>query len=104
MPISPALSRNINKRIQTERNDVLASSEITTEMPSDKAQSRDKTVFGILAAISACHLLNDLNQATIPALYPLFQRIFGLTLGDIGMITFTYQITASLFQPFVGMA
>jgi MFS transporter, FSR family, fosmidomycin resistance protein len=61
------------------------------------------TLFTILAAISACHLLNDLIQATIPALYPLFQRIFGLSLGQIGMITFTYQITASLLQPFVGL-
>ncbi len=62
-----------------------------------------RTVFTILAAISACHLLNDLIQATIPSLYPLFQSIFGLSLGQIGMITFTYQITASLLQPFVGL-
>jgi FSR family fosmidomycin resistance protein-like MFS transporter len=68
------------------------------------ARSSGETLFTVLAAISACHLLNDLIQATIPALYPLFQRIFGLSLGQIGMITFTYQITASLFQPFVGMA
>jgi MFS transporter, FSR family, fosmidomycin resistance protein len=62
------------------------------------------TVFAILTAISACHLLNDFIQATIPSLYPLFHRVFGLSLGQIGMITFTYQITASLFQPFVGLA
>ncbi len=62
-----------------------------------------RTVFTILAAISACHLLNDLIQATIPSLYPLFQSIFDLSLGQIGMITFTYQITASLLQPFVGL-
>ena len=68
------------------------------------ARSGGETLFTILAAISACHLLNDLIQATIPSLYPLFQRIFGLSLGQIGMITFTYQLTASLFQPFVGMA
>ncbi len=72
--------------------------------PESAIRRGGQTVFTILAAISACHLLNDLVQATIPSLYPLFQRIFGLTLGQIGMITFTYQITASLFQPFVGMA
>jgi hypothetical protein len=72
--------------------------------PESVVRRGGQTVFTILAAISACHLLNDLVQATIPSLYPLFQRIFGLTLGQIGMITFTYQITASLFQPFVGMA
>ncbi|HEV3149371.1 MAG TPA: MFS transporter, partial [Acidobacteriaceae bacterium] len=51
------------------------------------ARSGGETLFTILAAISACHLLNDLIQATIPSLYPLFQRIFGLSLGQIGMIT-----------------
>ena len=73
-------------------------------LPESTVRRAGGTVFSILAAISACHLLNDLVQATIPALYPLFQHIFGLSLGQIGMITFTYQITASLFQPFVGMA
>ena len=72
--------------------------------PKSAVRRSTQTVFTILAAISACHLLNDLVQATIPSLYPLFQRIFGLSLGQIGMITFTYQITASLFQPFVGLA
>jgi hypothetical protein len=43
------------------------------------ARSSGETLFTVLAAISACHLLNDLIQATIPALYPLFQRIFGLS-------------------------
>ena len=71
---------------------------------SESAARRDReTVFVILTGISACHLLNDLIQATIPSLYPLFLRVFGLSLGQIGMITFTYQLTASLFQPFVGL-
>jgi FSR family fosmidomycin resistance protein-like MFS transporter len=78
--------------------------ETLPETSSSLARRGGQTVFTILAAISACHLLNDLIQATIPSLYPLFQRIFGLSLGQIGMITFTYQLTASLFQPFVGMA
>ena len=78
--------------------------EVLPETSPSLARRGGQTVFTILAAISACHLLNDLIQATIPSLYPLFQRIFGLSLGQIGMITFTYQLTASLFQPFVGMA
>jgi MFS transporter, FSR family, fosmidomycin resistance protein len=74
-------------------------------MPTSAARREGATtVFAVLAAISACHLLNDLIQATIPALYPLFFRVFGLSLGQIGMITLTYQLTASLFQPFVGLA
>ncbi|HZD75484.1 MAG TPA: MFS transporter [Acidobacteriaceae bacterium] len=78
--------------------------EVLPETTSSLARRGSQTIFTILAAISACHLLNDLIQATIPSLYPLFQHIFGLSLGQIGMITFTYQLTASLFQPFVGMA
>jgi MFS transporter, FSR family, fosmidomycin resistance protein len=71
---------------------------------SESAAHHDReTVFAVLTGISACHLLNDLIQATIPSLYPLFLRVFGLSLGQIGMITFTYQLTASLFQPFVGL-
>jgi MFS transporter, FSR family, fosmidomycin resistance protein len=71
---------------------------------SESPARRDReTVFAILTGISACHLLNDLIQATIPSLYPLFLHLFGLSLGQIGMITFTYQLTASLFQPFVGL-
>lgn len=78
---------------------------MAAESPAASAVRRSgQTVFTVLTVISTCHLLNDLIQATIPALYPLFQRIFGLSLGQIGMITFTYQLTASLFQPFVGMA
>jgi MFS transporter, FSR family, fosmidomycin resistance protein len=85
---------------------LLSRESVADLLPETKslARSGGETLFTILAAISACHLLNDLIQATIPSLYPLFQRIFGLSLGQIGMITFTYQLTASLFQPFVGMA
>jgi MFS transporter, FSR family, fosmidomycin resistance protein len=83
----------------------LASQQIAVlTMPESAAPRARDTVFAVLAAISACHLLNDLIQATIPALYPLFFRVFGLSLGQIGMITLTYQLTASLFQPFVGLA
>ncbi len=85
---------------------MLSRESVAELLPETKSLTRSggETLFTILAAISACHLLNDLIQATIPSLYPLFQRIFGLSLGQIGMITFTYQLTASLFQPFVGMA
>jgi FSR family fosmidomycin resistance protein-like MFS transporter len=85
---------------------LLSRESVAELLPETKslARSGSETLFTILAAISACHLLNDLIQATIPSLYPLFQHIFGLSLGQIGMITFTYQLTASLFQPFVGMA
>jgi FSR family fosmidomycin resistance protein-like MFS transporter len=58
--------------------------------------------FSILAAISVCHLLNDMMQALLPAMYPMLKTGFGLDFGQIGMITLTFQLTASLLQPGIG--
>jgi FSR family fosmidomycin resistance protein-like MFS transporter len=60
------------------------------------------TVLGILIALSLSHLLNDTLQSLIPAIYPLLQSSFSLTYSQIGLITLTNQLTASIFQPFVG--
>jgi FSR family fosmidomycin resistance protein-like MFS transporter len=62
-----------------------------------------RTVFRILAAISFCHLLNDMMQSLILALYPLLKRSYHLDFGQIGLITLTNQLTASLLQPLVGL-
>jgi len=62
-----------------------------------------KTFFLVLAAISFCHLLNDMVQSLIVAIYPNLQRSLHLTLAQFGLISLTYQITASLLQPFVGI-
>ena len=59
-------------------------------------------VLPILVALSVCHLLNDLLQALLPAIYPLLKHDFGLTFTQIGLITFTNQVTASILQPVVG--
>jgi FSR family fosmidomycin resistance protein-like MFS transporter len=56
----------------------------------------------VLAAISTCHLLNDMMQSLLPALYPMLKTSFGLDFVQVGLITFTYQLTASLLQPVVG--
>jgi len=61
------------------------------------------TIFGILAAISFCHLLNDLVQSLIPAIYPILKESFQLNFTQIGLITLTFQISASLLQPLVGI-
>jgi MFS transporter, FSR family, fosmidomycin resistance protein len=61
-----------------------------------------KTVFSILFSISFAHLLNDLIQSIIPSIYPVLKQNYGLTFTQIGIITFSFQITASIFQPFVG--
>jgi len=60
------------------------------------------TAFKILTAISVSHLLNDMLQSLILAIYPLLQKEFTLSFTQIGMITLTYQITASLLQPLIG--
>jgi MFS transporter, FSR family, fosmidomycin resistance protein len=57
---------------------------------------------GILFALSLSHLLNDTIQAMIPAVYPLLKESFSLSYTQIGLITLTFQMTGSVFQPFVG--
>ncbi|MBI1317337.1 MAG: MFS transporter [Candidatus Hydrogenedens sp.] len=61
------------------------------------------TIFGILAAISFCHMLNDIVQSLIPAIYPILKDSFQLNFTQIGLITLTFQISASLLQPLVGI-
>jgi FSR family fosmidomycin resistance protein-like MFS transporter len=63
----------------------------------------DRTVFGIILAISFCHLLNDMTQSLLPAIYPNLKSDFGLNFGQIGIVTLVYQMTASILQPLVGL-
>ena len=60
------------------------------------------TTFTVLFAISFCHLLNDMMQAVIPAIYPTLKADFDLSFAQIGLITLAFQCTASLLQPAVG--
>ena len=62
-----------------------------------------KTVFPILLAISFSHLLNDTIQSLIPSTYPLLKNSLHLDFGQLGLVTFCFQLTASLLQPFVGL-
>ncbi len=62
-----------------------------------------KPVFKILTAISICHLLNDMLTSLLPSIYPLLKTSFNLDFLQVGIITLTYQITASLLQPLIGM-
>jgi FSR family fosmidomycin resistance protein-like MFS transporter len=61
------------------------------------------TAFAVLGAISFSHLINDMIQSLILAIYPLLKSGFALSFGQIGLITLTYQLTASLLQPLVGV-
>jgi FSR family fosmidomycin resistance protein-like MFS transporter len=70
------------------------------EIPTDVGQ---KPAFNILAAISVCHLLNDMLSSVLPSIYPLLKSSFHLDFAQVGLITLTYQSTASLLQPLVGL-
>lgn len=67
------------------------------------ATTAQKATFGILIAISLSHFLNDLMQSVIPAIYPILKDEFALTFGEVGLIQLTYQLTASLLQPCIGI-
>jgi FSR family fosmidomycin resistance protein-like MFS transporter len=64
----------------------------------------DVTVVAILVSASASHFLNDTIQSLLPAIYPVLKENYALTFAQIGLITFVFQVTASLLQPLVGLA
>jgi len=74
-------------------------SETVTQFTERKAPT---SALGILFALSFSHLLNDSIQAILPAVYPLLKDSFQLTFTQIGLITLTFQLTGSIFQPLVG--
>jgi FSR family fosmidomycin resistance protein-like MFS transporter len=63
----------------------------------------ETTTFAILLSLSLCHLLNDLNQSLVPAMYPILKTSYHLDFAQIGLITLAFQLTASMLQPVVGM-
>jgi FSR family fosmidomycin resistance protein-like MFS transporter len=72
------------------------------EAPPSAVRGASETVFGVIVAIGVCHGLNDMMQSLLPAIYPEFKANFGLTFGQIGLVTLCYQITASILQPLIG--
>jgi FSR family fosmidomycin resistance protein-like MFS transporter len=67
-----------------------------------KPNTTEGTIFSILLSISFSHLLNDTIQSLIPSIYPIVKNSFHLGFTQVGLITLTFQLAASLFQPFVG--
>src|SRR5689334_21640479 len=59
--------------------------------------------FAVLAGVSVSHLLNDTIQSLLPALYPMFKSVFALSFAQVGLLTLTLQLTASLLQPLIGL-
>jgi MFS transporter, FSR family, fosmidomycin resistance protein len=89
---------------QTPMPDTITEKQSGAAIPAPPAlEVSGKTVYPILLAISFCHLLNDSIQSLIPSTYPMFKKSLHLDFGQLGLITFCFQLTASLLQPFVGL-
>lgn len=70
---------------------------------SQENQIKHPFVFKMIGAVAFAHLLNDLVQAALPAIYPMLKEEYGLNFKEIGAITLTYQLTASFLQPAIGI-
>jgi FSR family fosmidomycin resistance protein-like MFS transporter len=71
--------------------------------PEPAATALERTTLSVLVALSFSHLVNDVLQSLLPALYPMLKANYGLSFAQVGLITFTFQGTASLLQPVVGL-
>ncbi|WP_454869045.1 MFS transporter [Pseudomonas farris] len=81
----------------------MAISNTQSAAPSAPATSQSSPlVMRIIGAVALAHLINDLIQAVLPSIYPMLKASYGLTFTQIGLITLTFQLTASLLQPWVG--
>jgi MFS transporter, FSR family, fosmidomycin resistance protein len=79
-----------------------ASIPVSTDTPASSPSS-EGTAFGVLGGISFAHMLNDMIQSLILAIYPILKSDFHLSFAQVGLITLTYQLTASMLQPLVGL-
>ncbi|HWL55312.1 MAG TPA: MFS transporter [Paracoccus sp. (in: a-proteobacteria)] len=73
-----------------------------SEAAAFRGHNPSTTAWAVLIAISACHMINDVMQSLLAAIYPLLQQEFSLSYWQIGLMTFAFQVTASLLQPVVG--
>src|SRR2546430_2105985 len=76
---------------------------IAQSAPVVRPQADTGTTFAILVSLSVCHMLNDLNQSLVPALYPLLKSSYHLDFAQIGLLTLASQLTASMLHPVVGL-
>ena len=76
---------------------------IVTTRASARSVASANANFAMLVSLSVCHLLNDMNQSLLPAIYPILKDSYHLDFGQIGLITLAFQLTASMLQPVVGI-
>jgi FSR family fosmidomycin resistance protein-like MFS transporter len=84
--------------VQSSAVDVPLVAPVTRSTPAPES-----VALVLLGALSFCHLLNDMIASLVPAIYPVFRDVFRLDYAQVGLITLTYQCTASVFQPLVGL-
>jgi FSR family fosmidomycin resistance protein-like MFS transporter len=75
----------------------------TLEAAEQRAVAGGTTAVAVLGALSFSHMLNDMAQSMLPALYPMLKDSLALDFGQIGLVTLAFQMTASLLQPLVGL-
>ncbi len=76
---------------------------MTDTLAEPQLRHAERTALAVLVSISFCHMLNDTLQSLLPSIYPILKTNYALDFGQVGLITFTFQITASLLQPMVGL-
>lgn len=76
---------------------------MTDNSNTPTAANTQRTMYGILLLIGTTHLLNDMIQSLIPAIYPILKDSYDFSFSQIGIITLVFQLTSSLLQPFVGI-
>jgi MFS transporter, FSR family, fosmidomycin resistance protein len=76
---------------------------IDSTPPAAVPAGAEKTVLAVILAVSVCHFINDVMQSLLSALYPMLKTDYGLDFWQIGLLTFTFQVTASLLQPLIGL-
>jgi MFS transporter, FSR family, fosmidomycin resistance protein len=82
---------------------ILDPSQVTVSASAPAGAAVSKTTLSIIIAVSVCHLINDVMQSLLSAIYPILKDNYGLDYVQIGLLTFTFQVTASLLQPAIGM-
>lgn len=82
---------------------ILDPPKVTVSASAPAGAAVSKTTLSIIIAVSVCHLINDIMQSLLSAIYPILKDNYGLDYVQIGLLTFTFQVTASLLQPAIGM-
>src|SRR6202000_2023059 len=83
------------KRAMTDNTMAAGAAPISKSAPAF-SQADSGTTFAIILSLSFCHLLNDMMQSLVPALYPILKENYALSFAQVGLITLAFQVTASM--------